>query len=150
MSNITTLGASEVAVHELEVESELASLGRLRDWFTSLCDTAIEVSDRAWIDSVNLAITEATTNIIRHAYQSRHDQSIKMRVHAGDGQMTIRLLHTGTPFDGPNAIQAPDPLDLLEGGYGLFLLDTIMDSVSYEEFDQMQSITLAKNLPASA
>ena len=46
-----------------------------------------------------LAVNEAASNIMKHAYHGRADQWIHLEAEAFPGQVVIRLHHLGDPFD---------------------------------------------------
>ena len=111
--------------------------------------------------SIILAVDEALTNIIRHAYENRYDQTI---------ELTCRRLgpdlgsNSGTPLEemqdglefvlvdhGRPATQeqmkSRDLDDVRPGGLGIHLMSQIMDQVSYEprpECNQLRLIKLLK------
>ena len=50
-------------------------------------------------DQLELAVTEAASNIMRHAYQGRTDQPIQLVAEAFSDRIVIRLFHHGVVFD---------------------------------------------------
>ena len=104
--------------------------------------------------SVTLAVDEAMTNIIRHAYRSRKDRSINVisrRIHAGrDGKrragLEITLVDYGPAVD-PTQLNGR-PLDEIKpGGLGLHFIRESMDAVSYVRADSANRLRLVKFLP---
>jgi anti-sigma regulatory factor (Ser/Thr protein kinase) len=87
---------------------------------------------------VVLGTDEALTNIIRHAYDGRHDQRIDIelapRDAPGEGGIRIRLRDYGRPID-PRAIRARDLHDVRPGGLGVHIMGTCMDRVDYRPAD---------------
>lgn len=87
------------------------------------------------IEDIKVAVAEACTNAVKHAYQ--HEQgSIILGCVPYQEKMEIYVIDHGQSFD-IEAIQAElGPLDqgtpieeLGEGGLGLFLIETLMDHV---------------------
>ena len=88
------------------------------------------------LNRIELAVDEACSNIIQHAYAHQPDGEIYIRVQAERGRrIVITLIDTGEPFD-PEAVPVhnPEPSldDLKVGGLGLFLIRRTMDDVQFE------------------
>lgn len=83
---------------------------------------------------IALAVDEACTNIIKHAYQNRTDQKIQVAIHPQSDKFEISIVDEGKTFD-PESLK---PLNLKEhlshyrrGGLGVYLMRTLMDKVEY-------------------
>ena len=88
------------------------------------------------LNSIELAVDEACSNIILHGYAGRDDGEIHIATHAEPGRrIVITLRDTGNPFD-PATIPEHNPRaaldDLREGGLGIFLIRQSMDEVRFE------------------
>jgi serine/threonine-protein kinase RsbW len=88
------------------------------------------------IHRIELAVDEACSNIIIHAYNRKPDGNIAVRISAVPGsRIVITLIDTGKTFD-PDGVPPHDPatgLDNLKvGGLGLFLMRQTMDDVQFE------------------
>lgn len=86
------------------------------------------------ICAVQMAVDEACSNIIEHAYHGREGEiEITSEVH-GDA-LTIILRDHGDSFD-PDSVPEPDLTCDLEdrrvGGLGVYLIRQLMDEVTYE------------------
>ncbi len=79
---------------------------------------------------VELAVIEACTNIIRYAYPPSSAGQIGICLKEEGRRIEILLLDQGIPFD-PAGTRPPDLHESKEGGYGIFLVRKIMDSVTY-------------------
>jgi anti-sigma regulatory factor (Ser/Thr protein kinase) len=91
--------------------------------------------DEAAVYAVDLAVDEAFTNIIEHAYGGEGKGSIQCTCLVKEDGLTITLRDFGRPFD-PDKIPAPNVKarlkDLRSGGAGLFLIRKMMDEVRFE------------------
>lgn len=86
------------------------------------------------ISNIILAVDEACTNVIRHAYHYQTDKAIEILIEGSDGRFEVRILDSGDPFD-PATLQ---PFNLKEhlssykrGGLGIYLMKSLMDKVEY-------------------
>ena len=89
------------------------------------------LTDEALFD-IDLAVEEASTNIVRHAYQPEQAGDIQVRVEATDDAMRIELTDCGRPFEADAAHLAVDvPVEVrAEGGMGVLLVHELMDEVT--------------------
>lgn len=105
----------------------------------------------AW--QVELAIDEAATNIIEHAYLPGAPGAIKLTWQLSVDELIITLHDWGQRFD-PDAVPVPNvesPLDERQaGGLGIFLMNKLMDTVRYE-FDAQHGnvLTMTKHINRS-
>ena len=82
-----------------------------------------------------LAVDEACTNVIRHAYEGRRDQIIGIAFRSDNQWLEIRISDKGRPgpsdlFKGKR-IQEPDPETIRPGGLGLPLILSVFDHVEF-------------------
>lgn len=83
---------------------------------------------------IALAVDEACTNIIRHAYQNDPTREIEVSVERKKDRFEVSIVDSGRRFD-PSILK---PLNLKEhlthyrrGGLGVYLMKTLMDKVEY-------------------
>ena len=86
------------------------------------------------IHKISLAVDEACTNVMRHAYEPDEDGSVSITVEIDGNQFVVSVADTGIGFD-PDSIKEPDLQDFLirhkVGGFGLYLMKTLMDKVEF-------------------
>jgi serine/threonine-protein kinase RsbW len=82
------------------------------------------------VDAVQLAVSEAATNVMRHAYEGKYPAAFELDLRVDAERITVLLRDEGRPF-APDGVGAPDPEALAESGYGLFLIESLMDEVTY-------------------
>lgn len=104
--------------------------------------------DDSEVYAVQLAVDEACSNIIEHAYGGQNRGEIECTCETDDEGLTIILRDHGQPFD-PASIAAPNlSLGLHErqvGGLGLYLMRHLMDEVHFEaQGDAGNVLTLIK------
>ncbi len=80
---------------------------------------------------MTLALDEACTNVIRHAYGERADQRIVLRFLALDDRLEVQVRDFGVSPD-LNALAPRDLGEIRPGGLGLHFIRGAMDEVQYE------------------
>jgi anti-sigma regulatory factor (Ser/Thr protein kinase) len=111
---------------EIEISSDLNQLGRVREFVRAVRGSLDDEGEVA----LELAVNEAASNIIKHAYHGHGGQCIHLRGEVFPGRVSVRLAHLGEPFD---AASVPPPaLDgSRDSGFGAFIIDQTMDEVRY-------------------
>jgi serine/threonine-protein kinase RsbW len=89
----------------------------------------------AAVYAVEMAVDEACTNIIEHAYGGEGRGDIECTCRIDTRGLTVALRDHGQPFD-PSRVPEPDINASLEerkeGGLGLYLIRKLMDEVHFE------------------
>ena len=85
-------------------------------------------------EQVTLAVIEAGTNAIKHGNQEDLNKSAHFEFIVQPDKLTVIVQDEGKGF---NREEVPDPLDpanlLKSSGRGIFLMETCMDSVTFEQ-----------------
>ena len=86
------------------------------------------------VSNIILAVDEACTNIIKHAYHNASDKEIEISIYHDNHSFEVRIYDNGNSFD-PAMIQPPNLKDHLghkrRGGLGVYLMKRLMDKVEY-------------------
>jgi anti-sigma regulatory factor (Ser/Thr protein kinase) len=94
---------------------------------------------------VTLAVHEAVTNIIRHAYGDRHGQRVELTCCAQDNTLEFILADQGQPAD-PAQFCARPLGEAKPGGLGTHIIAQVMDVVDYQRLPQRNQLRLVKYL----
>src|SRR5437879_1517161 len=87
----------------LQIAADESRLGEVRDFVSRAC-TRLGLPPRA-VANVRLAVDEACTNVVKHAYGSRRgDLAVEIGIRRG--WLEIRIVDQGDSFDG--RVQSPD------------------------------------------
>lgn len=117
---------------KLQVKSRTENLSVIRDFVSSIAKSAGLSSEQ--IDDIILAVDEACTNVIKHAYKYSPDENILIEVSYNSSEFTITITDNGLSFD-PEVIPSPDIQKYYRehrvGGLGMYLMKTLMDEVEY-------------------
>lgn len=111
----------------------------------------VSVCSSATAYQVELATVEACNNIVEHAYETL-EGSIDIDVRLLDTLLELCFIDSGlemnsTAIFGKEFLYDPKDLDNLpEGGMGLYLIDTIMDSKEYKRENGKNYLFLTKQL----
>ena len=83
--------------------------------------------------SCELALHELLTNLVDHAYAGDGSRSIKVKMSCDRTRVLLETMDTGTPPSVKlDQVSMPNPTDLAEGGYGLAIIQQLMDEVRYQ------------------
>lgn len=133
--------------YRLTVKSTTSELGHIRDFIQKIADE--NKLDAKTVAGLILAVDEASTNIVKHAYHYSNDKEIIIELTLDNGVCTVTLTDFGDSFD-LDSIPNPDMKDYLEkrkvGGLGIFLMRTLLDKVEYfSDHSAGNKLVLVKN-----
>lgn len=118
-------------VHELCCDARPESLATVAD-FIATCCAEWRVGGRDAY-RIQLAVDEAVSNVIEHAYESKGGE-ILLRCWCDHGDISVQLEDSGRPFD-PDGVVEPRLTGALEereaGGLGLYFMSALMDRVVF-------------------
>jgi serine/threonine-protein kinase RsbW len=80
---------------------------------------------------LKLALTEACSNSVRHAYADNEDGHVEIAYELGPDRLAIEVTDDGEGFD-PDADTDEDGGELTEGGLGISIIRTIADEFELE------------------
>lgn len=94
---------------------------------------------------LNLVLTEATVNAIKHANYNNPKDTVRITIHIQDTELKIKVYDHGQGFD-LETVLLPDLDHPKEGGMGLFFIRTFMDSVTYTRLADSNVLEIIKYL----
>lgn len=96
---------------------------------------ALLIQNNASPEDVNLcelALQELLTNLVEHAYKENPSGQIAVTFNYRPGQIKIETKDSGNEAKVDLSVVAmPDPSELAEGGYGLAIIQSVMDEVTH-------------------
>jgi len=133
----------------IHIESRTERLIAVRE-FISAAAREFGFSDEE-VSKIALAVDEACTNIIKHAYQFDPGKKISITVKPAELAFEVVIHDNGKNFN-PADVQAPDMKEYLshyrKGGLGVYLMKTLMDKIEYNiRPGQTNEVRLVKYLP---
>ena len=129
----------------VKIPSQTSYLALVRDLTKKMAEAA--GFPAATADQVALAVDEATTNIIEHAYRGAADQEIELRFEDRGPEFRVELIDTGHMVD-PRTVPRVDlgkfVTERRTGGLGMHLMEKIMDSVTFRRSARRNVCALVK------
>jgi serine phosphatase RsbU (regulator of sigma subunit)/anti-sigma regulatory factor (Ser/Thr protein kinase)/tetratricopeptide (TPR) repeat protein len=140
----------DVIKEQLKIPANIDYLGELREFVTKV-GKKHGFSDKI-INAFKLAIDEAGTNVIRHAYRGSESEGfITIRALVKKNSLTVCLIDQGKYFD-PKHVKDPDLQRYVDigkkGGLGIFIMRKLMDDIDYRRTEEGNELRLTKNRDA--
>ncbi len=99
------------------------------------------------VDCLALAIDEAATNVIRHAYGNRPDARLTLEIETYPDRIEFVLEDSG-PKVRAETLRPRDLDDVRPGGLGTFFINSFMDRSCYDQdFVEGNRLRMVKYLP---
>ncbi|MGH7492172.1 MAG: SpoIIE family protein phosphatase [bacterium] len=138
----------QIIKEELKVPAHTDYLADLRD-FVMRIGKKYAFPDKI-VNNFKLAVDEASTNIMRHAYRESGEEGfITIRALVRKQSLTICLIDQGKFFD-PRRMQAPDLQRYVQigkkGGLGIFMMRKLMDEIDYRRTEEGNELRMTKNV----
>ena len=133
---------------ELRVKSKTENLSEIRDF---VCGNARAAGIlEATVENIILAVDEACTNIIKHAYKLSPEGEIIIKINYDDEKFTVTIIDYGKSFE-PDRVPLPDLQKYYRehrvGGLGMYLMKSLMDNVEYISVPgEYNQVLLSKNI----
>ena len=131
---------------ELKIVSATENLSLVRDFTKTAAEDSGFANDV--VAKIVLAVDEACTNIIKHAYKYSVQGEIVITASLENSKFTITLTDSGAHFDS-KTIPEPDlekyAKERKVGGLGMFLMKKLMDEVTYHNLEgDSNQVTMVK------
>jgi anti-sigma regulatory factor (Ser/Thr protein kinase) len=127
------------------VPSQTSFLGLVREVTKKMAEMAGFGPGTA--DRLALAVDEATTNVIEHAYRGAEDREVEVRFEDRGEDFRVDVVDTGQMVD-PRAVPRVDlaryASERRTGGLGVHLMEKIMDSVTFRRSARRNVCCLVK------
>ena len=131
----------------ITLRNDIAMVPNLHDFINGVNDDA--ALDASMAMNVNLAVEEAVVNVMNYAYPKGTKGTVNIVSTFEDGWLQFVISDTGKPFDPTTHGNVDTTLPLEEraiGGLGIFLVQQIMDVISYERKDGKNILTVKKKV----
>jgi len=131
---MSTKSSGKRALMELRFPSDSKYLNMVHELTRLLAETT--GFETAEAEKIALAVDEATTNVVQHAYDGEQDREIEVHFDPEGDNLEIVILHDGKPLE---SMPVPEfDLDDLvaehkTGGLGLTIMRQMMDKVEHTQ-----------------
>jgi anti-sigma regulatory factor (Ser/Thr protein kinase) len=134
--------------YSLSVTSQFDRLAEIAD-FVADAACACGLNEAQTYD-VQMAVDEACTNVIEHAYRGKPGGAIQIACEKRGKEFVVTIQDFGARFD-PKKVESPktdDPLSKRRiGGLGLFFMRKLMDRVEFDfESGRGNRLTMTKKI----
>lgn len=134
--------------YSLTVNSQFERLAEIADFIADAA-CACGLNEEQTYDA-QMAVDEACTNVIEHAYRGKSDGTIEIVCERRGQEFVVTIRDFGARFD-PAQVQVPktgDPLSKRRiGGLGLFFMRKLMDRVEFDfESGRGNRLTMVKKI----
>lgn len=119
-------GGSHVIRLTIPAKAEYITLGRLA--LTGLA--RLRPLSPETLGDLKLALTEACTNSIRHAYADHQEGQVEIVYELDDDRLSIEVADEGGGFDPDES--ATESAELSEGGLGIAIIRAVADEVEID------------------
>ena len=110
----------------------LSLIGRLSEELAAQLQNHADDQD-ALANQINVVLTEALVNAIRHANANDPDEMVEIKISIADKELLLQVFDHGKGFDlnstSDTSLDTGDELE--DHGRGLYIMRSLMDSVSY-------------------
>ena len=134
----------------LRVPSRTEFLAAIRDTTKRVAELA--GCDEAMAAQVALAVDEAATNVIEHAYAGAGDRFVELGFAYEPGELSVEIVDEGRSVDRrrvPRVDLRRYAREGKRGGFGVHLMGRIMDSVSFRRRGRCNVCRMVKKLSPS-
>jgi serine phosphatase RsbU (regulator of sigma subunit)/anti-sigma regulatory factor (Ser/Thr protein kinase)/transposase len=133
--------------YRVEVAAKDIELLTIKDFVQRVCDAA--GCNAKEISNIKLAIDEACSNIIRHAYDGKSDGKIVVEMGVSFIDLKIKIIDYGKSFDF-QGVKDPDLNHYVDigkkGGLGIWLIKKVMSRVVYKAYPDHNELILYRRL----
>jgi serine/threonine-protein kinase RsbW len=132
---VDTNGGTRAIRLTIPAKAEYITLGRLA--LTGLVRLRPEPLAQEVLGDLKLALTEACTNSVRHAYADGHG-SVQILYELHSDRLVVEVTDDGVGFEPPARPREAldDGWELNEGGLGLAIIEALADELEIREREQ--------------
>lgn len=133
------------SVYSITVPSSTRYLEDVRQ-FVEMHARRVRLAEET-VEQFKIAVDEACTNVIKHAYKGNDTHQIDLAVIIDNDYFTVRIRDEGQSFR-PEQYKEPDIFELAKrrraGGFGVHIMRRLMDRVEYRTRGKFNEVCLTK------
>ncbi|MCK5113914.1 MAG: SpoIIE family protein phosphatase, partial [Phycisphaerae bacterium] len=129
-----------------QISSEMSELATVREFLKTVLKGFGRQLDVKFLGQLELATSEATSNIIKHAYEDDEKKFIDIEVTVYDDRIVVCLYHWGQPLK-KFQMMTPAFDGSQDNGFGLYFIRNCVDEVHYStDDDGLTCVRLVKQI----
>ena len=136
----------KAATYRKKVNASTQNLSTIREFVSKHAEDQGFSSQK--VADIQLAVDEAYTNIIKHAYKNDSNKEVIISLEFDNDKMVVTLTDHGIGFD-IEKYKKPDLKRQIEkkkrGGMGVYLIRRLMDEVTYNVKNNKNILRMCKN-----
>lgn len=133
------------------VESKLENLPILRKAVRGVCSCVVTTQEDV-LQDIDLCLNEAVSNVICHGYQNEPRHEIQVIVILHSNEIQIKIIDEGLPNIQANQRHKVEEIhniaSLSESGRGLYIIQELMDEITYETREGKNTLHMRKHFKA--
>jgi len=131
----------------LQIPAQKCFLSAIGQFAKGLFASFEELEDEEQLRyDLELIVSEACTNVVRHAYPSQNiPGTLQLRIFYDQKKIQIEIVDFGPGFD-PEEIEDPNFEEPKEGGMGLFIIKQLSDKIEYQTLENSNILRLEKKI----
>jgi serine/threonine-protein kinase RsbW len=130
---------------KLEIDSRLENIPLVGMAVNKICSSLNLSKIKAY--EMELCVVEACTNVIKHAYENKPGNKLKVAISIDDEKIVFKICDTGKSMDAEKLCpKEPNPYDLAESGRGLIIMNKLMDKLDYKTENGKNILIMTKQL----
>jgi|SRR5581483_757656 len=141
------MALSKTQTFFLQISSDMANLARVADFIAEVASKGRLTQRQS--DDVQMAVDEAVTNVMEHAYGGRSNGQILITCTVNAREFAVEIRDNGKPFD-PSQLRVPDVKSPLSertiGGLGVFFMRKLMTRVEFSRDEAGNLTRMTKKL----
>ena len=138
----------EAKVIKLTVDSRLEEVFLVGLAIRGVCAYTSLTDEETY--QMEVCVVEAVNNAIEHSYHFMPGRNVDIIIHLFPERIEFHVCNTGDPMESMDvAAMDFDPKDLRalpEGGMGLYIIQNIMDEVTYQILDGINTLIMSKRI----
>lgn len=138
---------AEAHTFQLNITSDMANLARVADFVADA--TRKTKIPQKHSDDIQMAVDEAVTNVMEHAYAGRTDGHISIQLDIDTQAILVEIRDQGHAFNAKKVKKPNINSPLSErsiGGLGIFFMKKLMDHVEFTRDDSGNITRMTKKL----
>jgi sigma-B regulation protein RsbU (phosphoserine phosphatase) len=131
--------AAQTPTEHLAIDNSISEMPKIVEWVETIAPRFN--ADREAELAMQLGLEELLANTITYGYDTEGGHAIELRAWVADGTWWVEVQDDAKPFNPTGATSSGGP-----GGWGLTIVQQMMDEFAYRRWDKKNVVVLGKKL----